>query len=100
MLSAARAMSEHKVPVLGVNRGRLGFLTDISPDDIEQKVGEVLDGNYTRENRFLLDVDVVREDAVVGSADYASGTRRHGAGAYVSPDPEQSSDRVGWQQSY
>jgi NAD+ kinase len=69
MLSAARAMSEHNVPVLGVNRGRLGFLTDVSPDDIEVKVAEVLDGRYTMERRFLLDVAVNRQDKTVGRAD-------------------------------
>ena len=69
MLSVARAMSEHHVPVLGVNRGRLGFLTDISPDDIEVKVGEVLDGRYDKEHRFLLDVAVSRQEKAVGRAD-------------------------------
>lgn len=69
MLSAARAMSEHNVPVLGVNRGRLGFLTDISPDDIDVKVAEVLDGRYEKEHRFLLDVAVSRQGKRVGHAD-------------------------------
>jgi NAD+ kinase len=69
MLSAARSMSEHGVPVLGVNRGRLGFLTDISPDDIEVKVAEVLDGRYEKEYRFLLDVAVSRHGKAVGHAD-------------------------------
>jgi NAD+ kinase len=69
MLSAARAMCEHNVPVLGVNRGRLGFLTDISPDDIEVKVAEVLDGRYEKEHRFLLDVAVSRHGKTVGHAD-------------------------------
>lgn len=61
MLGAARSMVKHQVPVLGVNRGRLGFLTDIMPDDIEQRVGEVLDGQYISESRFLLDMSVLRE---------------------------------------
>ena len=38
MLGAARALARHKVPVLGINRGSLGFLTDIRPDELEQKV--------------------------------------------------------------
>ena len=69
MLSAARGLAEHGVPVLGVTRGRLGFLTDISPDDIEVKVAEVLDGRYDKENRFLLDVAVTRQEQAVGRAD-------------------------------
>ncbi|MEP5766509.1 MAG: NAD(+) kinase [Halieaceae bacterium] len=69
MLSAARTMAKYDTPVLGVNRGRLGFLTDISPDDIELKVGEVLDGEYESEHRFLLDVMVTRDGEKVGAAD-------------------------------
>ena len=69
MLSAARQMAYHNVPVLGVNRGRLGFLTDISPDDIEEQVSNVLAGNFTTENRFLLDVLVQREGQIIGRAE-------------------------------
>ena len=69
MLSAARTMSGHGTPVLGVNRGRLGFLTDITPDDIETRVAEVLDGDYTSEERFLLEAKVVRDGETVGRAD-------------------------------
>ncbi|MFT6386781.1 MAG: NAD+ kinase [Cellvibrionaceae bacterium] len=69
MLGAARTMVGHEVPVLGVNRGRLGFLTDIMPADIEQKVGEVLDGQYLTESRFLLDMTVVRDGNVRAKGD-------------------------------
>lgn len=69
MLSAARDMCRTGTPVLGINRGRLGFLTDISPDEAEQRVGEVLDGKYEREERFLLEGEVYRNDELVGSAD-------------------------------
>jgi NAD+ kinase len=61
MLGAARSMVEYEVPVLGVNRGRLGFLTDIMPNEIENKVGEVLDGEYITESRFLLEMSVVKK---------------------------------------
>jgi NAD+ kinase len=69
MLSAARTMARHNTPLLGVNRGRLGFLTDISPDEIDIRVPEVLDGRYEREERFLLDVAVERDGEVIGRAD-------------------------------
>lgn len=69
MLSAARLMAHHNVPVLGVNRGRLGFLTDISPDEIETQVSEVLAGHFTIEKRFLLDVLVQRDGETIGRAD-------------------------------
>ena len=69
MLSAARTMAKYGTPLLGVNRGRLGFLTDISPDEIEERVSLVLGGEFEREERFLLDVVVVRDGEVIGRAD-------------------------------
>ncbi|BBM03900.1 NAD(+) kinase [Microbulbifer sp. GL-2] len=67
LLSAARALAKFSVPLLGINRGRLGFLTDITPDQIEQKVGEVLAGKYMAESRFLLDMSVTRNGKAVGA---------------------------------
>ena len=61
ILSAARAMAPHGVPILGINRGKLGFLADVSPDEIEQQLGEVLDGNFTTEEHFLLEGEVEGE---------------------------------------
>lgn len=58
ILHAARALARYNKPVLGVNRGRLGFLTDVSPSDIESKVGAVLDGDYAIEQRFLLNMEI------------------------------------------
>lgn len=69
MLGAARALARHKVPVLGVNRGSLGFLTDIRPDELETKVAEVLEGQYMVENRFLLEAEVRRHGEPIGQGD-------------------------------
>ncbi len=69
MLGAARSMVAHQVPVLGVNRGRLGFLTDIMPSEVEAKVGEVLEGKYITETRFLLDMSIIRDDRIIASGD-------------------------------
>lgn len=66
MLGAARDLAKHNVPVLGVNRGGLGFLTDISPDEVTEKVAEVLDGKYRVEKRFLLDAIVKRDGEPIG----------------------------------
>ncbi|WP_444904976.1 NAD(+) kinase [Microbulbifer sp. CnH-101-E] len=66
LLAAARALAKFSVPLLGINRGRLGFLTDITPDEIEQKVGEVLAGKYMAESRFLLDMSVTRDGTPIG----------------------------------
>lgn len=54
LLSAARMAIKVNVPVIGINRGRLGFLTDIHPDALESQLGEVLNGHYQEEYRFLL----------------------------------------------
>ncbi|MFZ5756100.1 MAG: NAD(+) kinase [Pseudomonadota bacterium] len=67
LLGAARALSRYGTPVVGVNRGNLGFLTDILPSELEQKLGAILDGNYETEKRFLLDAEVRRGQHVAGS---------------------------------
>lgn len=67
LLSSARSMCLTGVPLLGINRGRLGFLTDILPEEIEEKVGAVLAGNYTAERRFLLDCNVYRNGQLIGT---------------------------------
>ena len=69
LLSASRILARYDTPVLGVNRGRLGFLADISPDDLQALVPDVLDGNFSREKRFLLDALVLRNGKTVGKAD-------------------------------
>lgn len=56
LLGAARAAVEMSVPVVGINRGALGFLADISPRDFEQGVASILAGEYEKECRFLLDI--------------------------------------------
>ena len=82
-LGASRSLSKQPAPVLGINRGRLGFLTDISPDDLESQIGAVLDGQYTKEKRFLLDVEVKRNGEPVGAGEALndvvvnSGTSAH-----------------------
>lgn len=69
MLSAARALAPQNAPVLGVNRGRLGFLTDISPQQLETQISMVLEGRYLIESRFLLDLMVTRGDQVLARGD-------------------------------
>jgi NAD+ kinase len=69
LLGAARILARHDVSVLGVNRGRLGFLTDIMPDELVTQVGAVLEGKYTSDKRFLLDVLVTRQGEPIGKAD-------------------------------
>ena len=65
MLHAARRLIEHGVPLVGVNLGRLGFLTDIARSSATERLAEILDGAFTAEDRFMLDVEVLRGGARV-----------------------------------
>ncbi|MDR2032000.1 MAG: NAD(+)/NADH kinase [Azoarcus sp.] len=60
LLNAARRLGERAVPLVGVNLGRLGFLTDLPRVDALRQLGEILDGRYREESRFMLDAEVVR----------------------------------------
>ena len=61
MLAAARELVRHRVPLVGINQGRLGFMTDIGHDDMQAGVGAILDGSYVIEERSLLDAEIRRE---------------------------------------
>jgi NAD+ kinase len=67
MLGAARVLSRFNVGVVGVNRGNLGFLTDIHPDNIETQLDDIFAGNYVTEQRFLLEVEVYRHNQLKSS---------------------------------
>lgn len=54
MLHAARLAAPHAVPVLGVNRGRLGFLADFGPQDMRDRLDEILEGRYVKDRRAML----------------------------------------------
>ncbi len=69
LLSAARTLARYDTCVIGVNRGRLGFLTDISPDVLAEQLPAVLDGHYESERRFLLDAELQRNGEVLARAD-------------------------------
>ena len=68
LLGVARDLAASQVPVIGVNRGGLGFLADISPNQIEAKIGAVLDGEYVVDDRFLLDAEVFRGGKRIGGS--------------------------------
>ena len=70
MLGAARTLAKYNVAVVGINRGNLGFLTDIDPDDFEQQLDSIFAGECQTEQRFLLEVEVYR-DGVLQSTDSA-----------------------------
>jgi NAD+ kinase len=67
MLSASRKMASLGIPLLGINRGKLGFLTDISPDEVEARVLPVLLGEYKQTRRSMLETSVTRNGNVIGT---------------------------------
>ena len=60
MLAAARNLAHHKVPLAGINQGRLGFMTDIALSQMSESVGAILDGRHTIEERALIEAEILR----------------------------------------
>jgi len=67
LLGIARRVADATVPLVGINLGTLGFLTDIPADSTESMLGAMLDGAYTTESRLLLNGAIEREGNVVFS---------------------------------
>ena len=67
MLSIARQLAGFDVPLIGINQGRLGFLTDIAVTDMESALGAMLGGEFVEESRTLLDARVARSDEAGGN---------------------------------
>jgi NAD+ kinase len=65
MLGAARQLAASGVPLLGINRGRLGFITDIALDRAREELDRVLAGEHSAEHRQLLQGRVLRGEAVL-----------------------------------
>ena len=68
MLNIARKLAPFNVPLVGINQGRLGFLTDLSIDTMQETLGSMLDGQYIKERRMLLYVEVARDNESTYSA--------------------------------
>jgi NAD+ kinase len=67
ILSACRKIASSNVPLLGINLGRLGFLTDITPDEIELRVAPVLAGEFKQTERFMLSTSITRNGREIGT---------------------------------
>lgn len=68
LLHAARALVRYNTPVIGINRGRLGFLTDIKPSEAIFKLDQVLQGHFQLDRRFLLEMEVRTNGEVIYDA--------------------------------
>ncbi|MGF1526478.1 MAG: NAD(+) kinase [Candidatus Competibacterales bacterium] len=69
LLNAARSLVDFRVPLLGVNLGRLGFLTDVSPSRLDTLLDEILQGRFREDERSLLHAQVVRDGQAITQAD-------------------------------
>ena len=58
LLSCARKFGYHGIPVLGINLGNLGFLTDIAPEDITSSLQNVIKGDFIEDERFFLQAKI------------------------------------------
>lgn len=67
MLNIARTLSPHQIPLIGVNQGRLGFLTDLTLENMQDSMAAMLDGEFITEQRLLLSARVLRGDVEVFS---------------------------------
>lgn len=68
MLNIACMLTPFNIPLVGVNQGRLGFLTDLSIDSMQQSIAAMLRGEYVTEQRMLLATRVLRKGAEVFSS--------------------------------
>ena len=67
ILSACRKIASSNIPLLGINLGRLGFLTDITPDEIELRVAPVLAGEFKQTKRTMLSTSITRNGREIGA---------------------------------
>ncbi|MEJ0087749.1 MAG: NAD(+)/NADH kinase [Pseudomonadota bacterium] len=68
LLYAARLVAHRGVPLIGINRGRLGFLTDVLPQDMLESVDAALEGRCERDERALLEARIVGPRGIITSA--------------------------------
>lgn len=68
LLSAARSLVDHHIPIVGINRGRLGFLVDVSPSNELDELKQIVKGQYIEENRALLQTRILRDGDCIASS--------------------------------
>ncbi len=69
LLRAAHMISSYEVRLLGINVGQLGFLADLSPEEIPERLDPILDGHYLEEHRMVLQCRVLRAGRLVCQRD-------------------------------
>ena len=69
MLKAAGLLANHNIPLLGINRGQLGFLADIPAESVEEHLEQILAGNFVEDERFQLHCQVDRDNTTITESD-------------------------------
>ncbi len=68
LLDTARTMLNYEIPMVGINLGRIGFLVDVSPLEMEQTLTSILQGEYLEDTRVLLEACVTSNNETVFTA--------------------------------
>ena len=68
LLECARHIYPREVPLLGINLGRLGFLTDLPPDSVEEEIKQILNGQYSSEERTVLGCEIHRNQTLIANS--------------------------------
>ncbi len=68
LLKIGRFLSQYNIPIIGINLGRLGFLVDISPDQIISQLHDIFKGKYISEARALLHAKAYRGNTLLGES--------------------------------
>ncbi len=67
ILQIASECAKRDIPILGINLGRVGFMSEIDEENTEEAIARLLDGDYTIESRMMLKTDIVRDGKCVGT---------------------------------
>jgi len=68
LLGIARKLSPHRIPLIGINQGRLGFMTDIALDQMPEVLSAMLGGRYETDRRALLEAQILRAGSTIFQA--------------------------------
>ena len=66
MLKSAKLSHQHQIPVTGINKGRLGFLTDINPSTANKTINNLISGKFITEDRLLIET-IINQDGIKNS---------------------------------
>jgi NAD+ kinase len=66
LLGLARELCKTNIPILGINLGNLGFLSEAEPDNLPRAIDQILNGNFILEKRMMIQTELFREGSKIG----------------------------------